>query len=555
MSQINVLVNAARAVAQSTGSAVGVSAANANLIAVAGTLSGMQLSGFEALDPRMFVTAPLPEEGLDSGAQGQDGRSVASAGATQLQSIQSSSFAGILNADSTIDFQDFFFAASAPQGLVPATAEFSEPVVSKGEFDSANNNGNEQASSIVEELSQIRPSEEGLQVDEAVTSQAEVAGSAEIGGGIQEVRGGVSQAANQAAAGINYATSSLDSLGQSVEGSGSMLGSSLLLEPTGFIYLSFGGGDVVQGSPYADTLFGSRAGDDILVGGTGNDTYVVYSASTQIQEAPLGGLQDTAYIGVDNYTAVDGVEQIRALNTEAYATKAQTVDLDRDGLEAGWRINGNGADQTLVGLYGADLLNGGGGADLLIGGMGDDVYFYSGAESILENADAGRDVVQTSANLTLASNIEIGIALPNSSDVRITGNALDNVLIGNAQANNLSGAAGNDTLVSQGGSDLLTGGSGADTFVLNGQDSFLGEITDFESGLDHIALAVSNPTVTLSMAPEDGFTGVAGQLWAIDGAVMIDWNGNAQFDSILLLNQTPLLSDFMLIDQNQNAYF
>jgi len=550
MSQINVLVNAARAVAQSTGSAVGVSAANANLIAVAGTLSGMQLSGFEAIDPRMFVAPPLPEEGLDSPIQNQDGLLTASASSAQAQGVQSTSFAGILNADATIDFQDFFFAASAPQGLGPVATEFSEPVVSRGEFDPASNNGNEQAGGIVEELSQIRPLDAGLEVN-----QAGVAGSAEIGSGIQDVRGGISQAANKAAAGINHATSSSDSSAQSGDNSGSMLESSLLLEPAGFIYLSFGAGDVVQGSPYADTLFGSRAGNDTLIGGTGNDAYVVYSASTQIQETLFGGSQDTAYIGVDNYAAVDGIEQIRVLDTEAYATKAQTVDLERDGLEAGWRINGNGADQTLVGLYGADVLNGGGGADLLIGGMGDDVYFYSGTESIIENANEGRDIVQTSADLTLASNIEIGIALPNSSDVRITGNALDNVLIGNAQANNLSGAAGNDTLVSQGGADILTGGSGADTFVLNGQDSFLGEITDFESGLDHIALAVSNPTVTLSMAPEDGFTGVAGQLWAIDGAVMIDWNGNAQFDSILLLNQTPLLSDFILIDQNQNVYF
>lgn len=77
---------------------------------------------------------PLPEEGLDSPIQNQDGRSTTSAGSTQAQGVQSTSFAGILNADATIDFQDFFFAASAPQGLVPATAEFSEPVVSKGEF-------------------------------------------------------------------------------------------------------------------------------------------------------------------------------------------------------------------------------------------------------------------------------------------------------------------------------------------------------------------------------------------------------------------------------------
>jgi hypothetical protein len=157
--------------------------------------------------------------------------------------------------------------------------------------------------------------------------------------------------------------------------------------------------------------------------------------------------------------------------------------------------------------------------------------------------------------LILGPNIEIGIALPNSGDVNIAGNALDNVLIGNASANNLSGGAGNDTLVSLGGEDMLTGGAGADTFVLNGQDSFLGEITDFQSGLDRISLMVSDPSITLSMAPEDGFTGVAGQLWSIDGALLIDWNGNAQLDSILLLNETPLLSDFMLVDQNQYQYF
>jgi hypothetical protein len=289
--------------------------------------------------------------------------------------------------------------------------------------------------------------------------------------------------------------------------------------------------------------------------GAGNDTYYVYAASTQMQEASIGGSQDLAYIGVDNFVGISGIEQIRALETNAYSAKALTSDPYRDGLDSGWRINGDSTDQILVGLYGADFLNGGGGSDLLIGGAGNDVYFYSGTETILENASEGRDTIQTNADLILGANIEIGIALPNSSDVSITGNTLDNILIGNASANNLSGGDGNDTLVSRGGEDMLTGSTGADTFVLNGQDNFLGEITDFQSGLDRISLLVSDPSITLSMAPEDGFTGVAGQLWAVGGAVMIDWNGNAQLDSILLLNETPLLSDFMLIDQNQYQYF
>jgi hypothetical protein len=60
MSQINALINAARAVVQTTSSAVGVSAANANLVAVAGALSGMQLSGYEVVNPQLFSDLPGP---------------------------------------------------------------------------------------------------------------------------------------------------------------------------------------------------------------------------------------------------------------------------------------------------------------------------------------------------------------------------------------------------------------------------------------------------------------------------------------------------------------
>jgi Ca2+-binding RTX toxin-like protein len=573
MSQINVLVNAARAVAQSTGSAVGVSAANANLVAVAGALSGMQLSGFEAIDPRMFEVAPTAEDG--AGLLSSESPNAMRTGASSAPNQDiSSSFAGLVEADAQLDFQDFFLGAAlsspSPPVILP---EFAEQVQGPFEPTSDAGTGIDQPSTIASEMQQASlGSKDGIESNTGDALSGEASDGSVFGNSMQGVKGGISQAATKASSSINYASPS--NAPQSFSDSSTTFSlpfadSDLLLdstpqpeigrdtvsEPNGFVYQSFGSGSVIQGSPFADTLFGSLAGNDLLIGGAGNDTYYVYAASTQIQEALTGRSQDVAYIGVDNFVGSSGIEQIRAFETDAYSAKALTSDPYRDGLDSGWRINGDSADQTVVGLYGADVLNGGGGSDLLIGGAGNDVYFYSGTETILENAGEGRDTIQTNADLILGANIEIGVALPNSNDVSITGNALDNILIGNASANNISGGAGNDTLVSRGGEDMLTGGTGADTFVLNGQDNFFGEITDFQSGLDRISLMVSDPSITLSMAPEDGFTGVAGQLWAVGGAVMIDWNGNAQLDSILLLNETPLLSDFMLIDQNQYQYF
>jgi hypothetical protein len=543
MSQINVLLNAARAVAQSTSTTVGVSAANANLVAVAGALSGMQLSGFEAFDPRMFEVVPVAEEGT-----GLRGPEIPSAMRIAISSSQNqgntSPFAGLVDADARLDFQDFFFGAALPSSASSVMLpDFGEQVLGPLESNSDTSTGIEQPSYIVPEVKQNLLSPEDVGEPSAGDALlGEVGGGNVFGESMQGVKGSISEAAAKASSSINYASSSAPSTSP---------------QPfiNGFIYQSDESGGIVQGSPFADTFFGSFAGNDLLIGGAGNDTYFVYAASTQIQEALMGGSQDVAYIGVDNFVGSGGIEQIRALETDAYTAKALISDPYNDGLDSGWRINGDSADQILVGLYGADILNGGGGADLLIGGAGNDVYFYSGTETILENANDGRDTIQTNADLILGANIEIGIALPSSSDVSITGNAVDNILIGNASANNLSGGAGNDTLASLGGEDILTGGTGADTFVLNGQDNFLGEITDFQSGLDRISLMVSDPTIALSMAPEEGFTGVAGQLWSVDGAVLIDWNGNAQLDSILLLNETPLLSDFMLIDQNQYQYF
>ena len=83
----------------------------------------------------------------------------------------------------------------------------------------------------------------------------------------------------------------------------------------------------------------------------------------------------------------------------------------------------------------------------------------------------------------------------------------------------------------------------------------MGEITDFHSGQDHISLINDDPTITLSMAPSDGFTGVAGQVLDVGGQLQVDWNGDQQFDSVLLINDAPILTDLSIIDSSHIPHF
>jgi len=549
MAQIGVLVNAARAVVQTTGSAVGVSAANANLVAVAGALSGMHLSGYEVISPQMLVSIPSPTDAMDAVTSMASGISQYIPSQFQYQGVDQNIVSGLVDPNATLDFQDFFLPPT-PITLAGEAFRFGDfALESNSLYDPSHPDGGDMGPSsashqnAIDKMDIITDGDTSLSLIESAPSD----GSDSFSSSLNKLQGSIAQAANNAASAINYA-SSLSNYGY---GSGS----GFLVEPNGYIYLSAGSGDVVQGSAFADTLFGSTAGGDTLIGGAGSDTYAIYASTTQMIEVAGGGSRDTAYIGVDNYQGTSGVERIIALNTQSYFDHAATSGPYLTGINSGWHINGSVDAQTLLGSYGADILNGGGGADLLIGGAGDDVYMYTGNETIVEQSNQGRDIVQASASVTLSSDIEVGIASSISGDLNIVGNGLDNLLVGNDSANNLSGGAGVDTLVGKGGDDVYTGGAGSDTFILNSQDSFMGEVTDFHSGQDHLALIHSDPSITLSMAPNDGFTGVAGQLLLIDGGLQVDWNGDAMFDSVLLINQAPTLSDFTIIDPNQIQYF
>ena len=185
-------------------------------------------------------------------------------------------------------------------------------------------------------------------------------------------------------------------------------------------------GLVLTGNELANSLV-SGAGDDILAGGAGNDTYYVNSAGDRVIEA-VGGGNDTVYASVD-YALAAGQE------IELLVANAGTKGL------------------TLTGNERANTLISGAGDDILIGGAGNDIYNVNSAgDQVIEAVGGGTDVVYASVDYALGAGQEIERLIANAGARGLT-------LTGNEFANTLTSGAGDDTLI---------GGAGNDIYYVNG---------------------------------------------------------------------------------------
>jgi Ca2+-binding RTX toxin-like protein len=91
---------------------------------------------------------------------------------------------------------------------------------------------------------------------------------------------------------------------------------------------------------------------NVLVGGTGNDTYIVYTASDQVVEKAGQGIDVVRSSGT--YTLPDNVENL---------TLVGSGQINGTGNSLGNVIMGNGAANVIIGGGGGDTLTGAGGAD------------------------------------------------------------------------------------------------------------------------------------------------------------------------------------------------
>ncbi len=233
------------------------------------------------------------------------------------------------------------------------------------------------------------------------------------------------------------------------------------------------GNNTLSGGAGNDTLNGG-AGIDTLIGGSGNDTYIIDRneelALIRELDEPGRDLLDIQFDSWQNGWITLNQENLR---------NVESVRLSGSGS---FSMFGNALDNKLFGNASANTLDGGAGVDTLTGGAGNDTYVIDNVgDIIVEQADEGVDLVQTSISYTLGANLE-NAQLLGSAALNLTGNELDNVLIGNDGNNILDGGAGIDT---------MQGGAGNDTYIIDDSLELSRVKEDADGGRDLLTIEYS----------------------------------------------------------------
>lgn len=238
-----------------------------------------------------------------------------------------------------------------------------------------------------------------------------------------------------------------------------------------------GGNDTLDGWYYGLTVPVEITGNDVLIGGTGDDTYRIDSPLDIVTETPaVGGIDTIEFRGAkgttpNSYVLLTGVENLTIISNLKEA----------DGNNLNNRIIGNSDANTLAGGYGDDFLDGGTGVDSFVGGNGDDIFVIDDAkenanDKIVEGPNQGNDWVKsakTSIDLSNWINIENAQLTGKTDALTLKGNGMNNLLIGNAGKNTIDGGNSIST-----DADTLNGGLGNDVYMVNSTTDKLIEATN-----------------------------------------------------------------------------
>ena len=202
-------------------------------------------------------------------------------------------------------------------------------------------------------------------------------------------------------------------------------------------FLVSDGVNATQGSSADEILSSTNApGVNILQGMGGDDTYIVYRASTIIETS--GGGVDTVYLPnsafTKNFVLPQNIEIVQVVGGFT-------------GNNQGNRIFSGNGSHSINGAGGNDMIDAGGGRDTVFGGEGLDTLV----------GDSGNDSL-----------------LGGSGNDSLLGGAGNDTLRGETGHDTLAGAAGNDVFTGGDGNDRINGGAGADRLSGNaGNDVFV----------------------------------------------------------------------------------
>lgn len=249
------------------------------------------------------------------------------------------------------------------------------------------------------------------------------------------------------------------------------------------------GDDVIVGGNGQDNITG-YSGDDVIFGGAGNDTLSAQKGNDKIiggdgLDTILGGEGDDLIYGEDGNDTIYGEEDNDTINGGAgvdFIKGGTGHDIIIGGTE-GDRLYGEDGDDTIDGEWGNDRLFGGLGNDTLHGGAGhDELYGEDGDDTIYggDNNDklvggAGNDILHGEAGVDkLYGHDGNDTIYGGDGGDRLDGDAGDDILNGDAGNDKIYGGIGNDTIDGgadddqiwgEDGNDTIDGGAGADRIV------------------------------------------------------------------------------------------
>ncbi|MGE3776201.1 MAG: M10 family metallopeptidase C-terminal domain-containing protein, partial [Pirellulaceae bacterium] len=229
--------------------------------------------------------------------------------------------------------------------------------------------------------------------------------------------------------------------------------------------------DRIWGNALANVLEGG-AGNDLLVGHSGNDTYR-FAADTLLGADTL----DESGGGVDTLDFSQTL--LRSVAVDLAQIGAQQVNsnltvtlLAGDTFE---NLIGGSANDHLWGNGLANALEGGAGSDFLIGRGGDDSYVFAAdfAQGIdtIDESSGGDDTLDFSRTFLQSVAIDLG-----NPELQIINGNLALALLSAEAIENVLGGFGDDEITGNTRDNLLSGGAGHDTYRFDA-DSPLGNDT------------------------------------------------------------------------------
>ncbi len=339
-----------------------------------------------------------------------------------------------------------------------------------------------------------------------------------------------------------------------IEGSA---GNDTLVGPGNDVLLGLGFDISLVGGGGTDVLNPGQAGDT-LIGGSGNNTFVMYGDA--IEEGPNSGGQNiltfiSYNMGVDDYDG-DGlpdaanIQGIKLVTTHYWDDQLFGAFTGHFAVATGATLTGNALDNT---LEGDDV-----GGNTLIGGTGNDTYVeYSLPNGtlwnpIVEKANEGSDTVTYTP--TVAGQ---------KFDLNLVAN-VENLTFGGTLAITGYGTTGDNTLTGNKGIDTLIGGGGNDTYILNNASTVVDETTSISlngtpigsGGIDTVQCAFSYSIAAKPFLENITLTGTANATATGNGGVntLVGNDGNNILDGGLNTGGNAGLADTFFGSLGNDTY-